>query len=115
MLKLQMLAIAKASLLGTVIISAISTIDSLGIPASWQVLFDGIVIGWSMHSWGSSYTTGLVEPSVVSTDGYIHWFRSCHAVFNKGTAYFAHKSVWRMITAERDYRKGERGVQESEQ
>lgn len=106
----------KVSIMATAIAAAISTVDALGVPKEWQVLFDGVVVGWTLHAWGSSYTTGLVEPNeTTSSTGYIHWFRTCHAVFNKGTAYFAHPSVWKLFTATREVRKGEGGKQQNEQ
>jgi hypothetical protein len=88
------LALLKLSIVGGFAIAVVGTVESLGIPASWQLLFNGIVIGWALHSVLSSYVGGLVPPNEESSRAYIHYFMSCHLFFQRSNAYF---TPWKLL------------------
>ena len=78
----------------------VSMADELGVPHNWQLVFNGIAIGWVIHAWGSAYASSMLEPVETDSRVYIQWFRFVHIIFHRGTAYSAHPVLWKLLHGE---------------
>ena len=67
--------------------------NALGLPigTTW---WDGFIIGFGLNVVLGSAVSSMVEPDQESSKFYIFVFRFGHLLFNRGTSYFAHHSVW---------------------
>jgi hypothetical protein len=105
MIKLALLL--KFSLLGSVALAVIAFADTLaaealGIPHSWQLLFNGFVAGWVSHAVIGSYVGGMVPPDKKSTRGYIHYFHTLHLMFHRSTAFLGRISIFENLLGKGD-------------
>lgn len=49
-----------------------------------------------------SIVNGMPEPNDASSDWYIWSYRTMHSMAHVATAYFTHKSLWKLMTREGD-------------
>lgn len=72
-------------------VAAVDNVLGLPIGTSW---WDGFVIGYGFNVIMGSAVSSMVEPDEHSGRLYVFVFRFGHLLFNRGTSYFAHHSVW---------------------
>jgi hypothetical protein len=81
----------------------------LGLPigSTW---FDGFMVGYGLNVVIGSAVSSMVEPDETSSKAYIFIFRYGHAMFNRATTYYTHRSLWKTFVNRDEERKVNRGA-----
>jgi len=70
---------------GFILLTESMGIESLGLPHTWQLLFNGFVAGWALKGMIGSYVGGMQKPDKDSSRAYRHYFDTMHLMFNRST------------------------------
>lgn len=98
LIKLLLLNTVKVGIVGSTGALIFMATAPLGLPIG-NTWFDGFVVGYGVNVIIGSAVSSMVEPDEESSKAYVFLFRYGHAVFNRSTTYFTHKSMWRMFMA----------------
>lgn len=71
------LALLKMSLIGVAALAVVGGVESV-IPANWSIYVNIFLLGWGGHGACCAYVGGMTKPHADSSDGYRHWYKTCH-------------------------------------
>jgi len=78
---------------GFILLSESMGIESLGLPHTWQLIFNGFVAGWALKGMIGSYVGGMVRPDKDSSRAYQHYYSTMHLMFNRSTSFLVKASA----------------------
>ena len=93
------LLVAKLATVGSIGALIYYSAPPLGLPIG-NTWFDGFLVGYGVNVILGSAVSSMVEPDETSSKGYIFLYRYGHAVLNRSTTYFTHRSLWRFFVRE---------------